>query len=76
MWQLPKVEPPHGAITPWVAHPDISLKQNLIERTLDRTNRPRSNEQQEQIHSVPLPTHLLLGGDYGDPSKKKNWVPD
>lgn len=66
MWQLPKVEPPHGAITPWVAHPDISATKP--------EHRPRSNEQREQIHSV-LPTHLLLGGDYWDPSKKKNWVP-
>lgn len=29
MWQLQKVEPPHGAITPWDAHPDFSEAENL-----------------------------------------------
>lgn len=67
MWQLPKVEPPHGAITPWDAHPDVS--ETKPERCL------RRNKQQEQINTILLHMHLLLGGDYWDPSEKKNWVP-
>lgn len=38
MWQLQKVEPPHGAITPWDAHPDLSNAGNLSSPDCPRIN--------------------------------------
>jgi len=55
MWQLQKVEPPHGAITPWGAHPDFSEAENLSFPPTALELMTRANPQ----HSL-LPTHLLL----------------